>query len=184
MMKNSGTLIWITGLAGSGKTTLGRELQGELGRNGRKFILLDGDQLREITGGLFGYSLEDRRRCAEFYSRLCETLTRQGVNVICCTISMFHSVRDLNRAKILNYFEIYLKADIALLNARNQKNLYSQTGDNKVMGKDLTIEEPLHPDLTFTLGESGLPLNEMVRQASAEILQRFNGGKNEIFIEG
>jgi len=180
--EQKGTLIWVTGLAGSGKTTLGKDLQSELRKSGLSCILLDGDQLREITGGIFGYTLEERKLCAEFYSRLCEVLTRQGVNVICCTISMFDSVRQMNRSQVQNYFEIYLKADPKLLASRNQKNLY--TAGKGVMGVDLEIEEPKAADLTFNLGENGLPLSEMSRTASNKILQRLSGGRNEVFIEG
>lgn len=178
----SGFLIWITGLAGSGKSTLGRELHAELGRKGLPSILLDGDQLREITGGVFGYSLEERRRCAEFYSRLCEILTQQGVNIICCTISMFEAVRNRNRSHIPRYFEIYLKADMALLNSRNQKKLYQ--GNPNVMGCDLAVEVPQHPDLTFDLGVHGLKLEEMARRSTQEIVKRFNRGGNEVLVEG
>lgn len=60
-------------------------------------MFLDGDILREVFGNDLGYSKEDRRKCAMRYSRLCAMLQRQGMNVICCTISMFDSVRDWNR---------------------------------------------------------------------------------------
>ena len=88
-----GTVYWITGLSGAGKTTIGIELLKILNTKDN-VIFLDGDELREIYGDDIGYSLDDRRKMAMRNSRLCKMLSNQGFDVICCTISMFHSIRE------------------------------------------------------------------------------------------
>ena len=144
-----GNVYWITGLSGSGKTTIGNELLKALNN---KAIFLDGDDLRTIYGDDIGYSLDDRKKMAMRNSRLCKMISGQGFDVICCTIAMFHDVRAWNRENIDNYKEIYLKVKPEVLIARDQKNLYSKykkgTADN-IVGLDLKFEEPLNPDLVI-----------------------------------
>ena len=120
-----GKVYWITGLSGAGKTTIGKIVYEELKKKYPNTVFLDGDTLREVFGGVFGYEEEDRRRCAMCYARLCAMLEKQDINVVCCTISMFHSVREWNREHIHNYREIYVKVSMEELVRRNQKGLYS-----------------------------------------------------------
>lgn len=170
MGDTGGFLVWITGLAGSGKTTLGRSLHAALAGSGVHAVLLDGDALREITGGVFGYDRDDRLRCAEFYSRLCSHLAAQGVNVICCTVSMFEAVRERNRSTVPRYLEVYLRASSELLRERNQRGLYAGDDETKdVVGLDLAMEEPRRPDLVFELGEAGLPVEVMTERVLAAL---------------
>ncbi len=148
-MNSTGTVYWITGLSGAGKTTIGTQLLKKLNNN---TVFLDGDNLREIYGDDIGYSLEDRKKMAMRNSRLCKMLSSQGFNVICCTIAMFHSVRDWNRKNISNYKEIYLKVSPEVLIARDQKNLYSKHKNGtikNIMGLDLSFEEPINPNIVI-----------------------------------
>ena len=87
-----------------------------------------------------------RRKLAESYGRLCALLSNQGVTVVCCTISMFHSVRAWNRANIPGYYEVYLEASMDTLRRRDQKGLYSRNADN-VAGVGLQVELPDTADL-------------------------------------
>ena len=148
-MTKKGTVYWITGLSGAGKTTIGLELLKILNIK-NNVIFLDGDELREIYGDDIGYSIDDRRKMAMRNSHLCKMLSNQGFDVICCTISMFHNIREWNRKNIHTYKEIYLKVSKEVLVDRDQKKLYSQHKSGKVkniMGIDLEFEEPLNPDI-------------------------------------
>lgn len=72
------------------------------------------------------------------------------MNVVCCTISMFDSVRDWNREYIQNYKEIYVKVSMETLRRRDQKGLYSGKADEEckeIVGVQLEMEEPKSPDL-------------------------------------
>lgn len=146
----TGTLFWFTGLSGAGKTTLGREFLSQLNGTGRKAVFLDGDEMRAVFEDGGAHSKEDRRRLADRYSRLCKLLTSQGFDVVCCTISMFHSVREWNRKNIDSYFEVYVKAPMETLLRRDSKGIYGNALSKKldnVVGLDIKMEEPLHPDL-------------------------------------
>lgn len=145
-----GTVYWITGLSGAGKTTIGKMLYAKIKEEYSNTVFLDGDMLRKVFGDDLGYSEEDRRKCAMRYSRLCAMLQEQGMNVVCCTISMFNSVREWNRQNIRNYKEIYLKVSMDTLRRRDQKGLYSGITEEKqkeVVGIHMDIEEPECPDL-------------------------------------
>lgn len=147
-----GTVYWITGLSGAGKTTIGKLLYEKIRVEHANTVFLDGDVLRKVFGDDLGYSKEDRRKCAMRYSRLCAMLQEQGMNVICCTISMFDSVREWNREHICNYKEIYVKASMETLLVRDQKGLYSGVTEEKqkeVAGVHMEIEEPKNPDLVL-----------------------------------
>ncbi len=145
-------VYWITGLSGAGKTTIGRIFYEKLKTKYPGTVFLDGDIMREIFGNDLGYSEADRRKCAMRYSRLCHMLQSQGLNVICCTISMFDSVREWNRENIENYHEIYVKVTMQTLKKRDQKGLYSayESGEEKELaGFQVGLEEPKCPDLTI-----------------------------------
>jgi cytidine diphosphoramidate kinase len=145
-----GTVFWITGLAGSGKTTIGRSLYHTLLKKKRPSVFLDGDTLRSIFGNDIGYSLTARRKSAMRNARLSKALADQGLDVICATISMFHSCRNWNRSNITRYVEIYLKVPMAELLRRDQKGLYGDAMKGRiknVVGVDLPYEEPENADL-------------------------------------
>ena len=152
-------VYWVTGLAGAGKTTIGTLLYQFL-RERQPTIMLDGDEMRRVTGNIFGYTPEGRREGAFMVGRLCDMLTRQGITVVCCTISMFHDVRAWNRENIENYREIYLKVKMETLFARDQKGLYSHKQEN-VMGVTAPFDEPRSPDLILENDGEKSPQEEL-----------------------
>lgn len=142
-------VFWVTGLSGAGKTTIGNLLYQHL-KQTRPTIFLDGDIIREVLGNMIGYTKEERYKGAFIISRMCQMLASQNIDVVCCTISMFHDVRKRNRKNIPGYREIYLKVKPEVLYQRDQKGLYSGVKNGKlcnVMGMDLEFEEPKCPDL-------------------------------------
>lgn len=146
-----GTLYWITGLAGAGKTTIGKLLYSYLKEKKQNVVMMDGDILREVEE-FNDYTAEGREKSALLYSYLYKSIVNQGIDVVCCTISMFNSCRDWNRNNIKKYKEIYLKVPIEELIARDQKQLYSKALKKEisnVIGIDLEYEEPKKPDLVI-----------------------------------
>jgi len=141
-----GVLYWITGLAGSGKTTIGNRLYYRMKSESVNTVILDGDILKKIAGKDLGYKREERLERAYRYSTLCKLLTDQGINVIICTIAMFNEVRNWNRENVENYVEVFLNVDLEVLKTRNRKGLYSRQGGN-IAGIDVDIEYPEKPDI-------------------------------------
>ena len=148
---SAGTVYWITGLSGAGKSTVAALLARRLRAHGRPVLQLDGDILRDIFSPAAGHDAEDRLRLARAYGRLCREVAAQGIDVVCATISMFHAVRQWNRDHIPGYREIYLKVPLSELERRDSKGLYKgarEGGANNVVGVDLQAELPEAPDLT------------------------------------
>ena len=167
----AGRVIWVTGLSGVGKTTLARELSAQLRRGGRRVILLDGDDLRQVLNDTRGYSEGERRDLAARYSKLCQLLASQGVDVICATMCLFHACHRWNREHIPRYVEIYLKADPAVLIARDVNGIYSRARRGEVddvVGFGVPYEEPQTPDLTIDRNGDG-SLDVAVAQVLAHL---------------
>ena len=150
MKQKKGTVYWITGLSGAGKTTIGTALYKRLSIDMDNLVILDGDAIRKAFDYDIGYTREDRHKGAKRNSQLSKLLSEQGINVICCTIGMFHDVREWNRENIENYVEIFLRVPLDVLQKRDQKGLYSgyEAGSViDVVGVDLELEFPRNPDI-------------------------------------
>ena len=120
-------------------------------------VILDGDELIKIFGNDLGYSKEDRLKSAIRNSRLCKLLSDQGIDVICCTISMFDSIREWNRENIKNYFEIYL--DVSLETLKDRKNIYLENND--IVGINVLAEIPKNPDIVLDNNGSFSPIEQV-----------------------
>jgi len=143
-------LIWITGLSGSGKTTIGKEVYKKFKEVNKNVVFLDGDSFRKILGNDLGHTLEDRFKNAMRIHRMCKFLISQDINVICATIALYKEIHELNRKEIKEYFEIFIECDIDELIKRDQKGLYSKAlrGEIKnVVGIDLPYDKPKNADL-------------------------------------
>lgn len=160
----SGKLLWITGLSGSGKTTIASMVYRKIVKNFPNTIFIDGDTVRkEILGDHYDYDLEDRKKVAYRTSKLCEILTSQNMNVICATISLFHEIHDLNKRNIKNYYEIFINVDIEELVKRDSKGLYAKAkkGEiNNVVGVDLPFDMPKSPFMIIENTTSDVSINE------------------------
>ncbi len=145
-------LIWITGLSGSGKTTIGNKVYERLKVKYINTVFLDGDSFRQILGNDLGHSPQDRLENAKRISRMCEFLVSQEINVVCATMSLYKEVYKLNRENIENYIEVFIECDIDELIRRDQKSLYSKAVKGKiknVVGVDLPYDRPAFCNLSI-----------------------------------
>ena len=154
-------IIWLIGLSGAGKTTLGKELHHQLHAETRHLLYLDGDEFREIFRNDVDHTIEGRRKNAERISHFCKVLDQQNIHVIASVLSIFPEWQEWNRKNFSKYFEIYLKVPINVLAERDPKDLYqkAQAGEmDNVVGIDIPFPEPLNPDLIIDhiLQESGI----------------------------
>ena len=146
---DKGTVYFFTGLSGAGKTTIGGLLYSRMKAKRNDVVLLDGDQLRRLSFHTqSGYTTEERRRGAYYNFEMCKMLADQGIDVVLCSISMYHDCRSWAAEHIENYREIYVKAARETLYRRDQKGLYS-SGAKNVVGVDLLCEEPEAPDIVI-----------------------------------
>ena len=148
-MPSQSHVYWITGLSGSGKTTIGTRLYYRIKKDNPQVVLLDGDVIREIFEPVeASFTAEGRRKRAFQYSSLCRMLAFQGITVICCTIAMYDDVRTWNRKNIPNYHEIFIDVDWDIVEKRDAKGLYSKNRNNMV-GVTPDTELPKDPDVVI-----------------------------------
>ena len=139
-----GLVIWVCGLAGSGKSTIGFSLYEALKEKNPNIVYLDGDELRDLVGH-YDYDKHGRIEVALKRSKFAHFLSEQGLIVVVTTISMFEEVYIYNRKTLENYLEVYIKCDLDELKRRNQKGLYSGALEGKiknVVGIDIAFDEP------------------------------------------
>ena len=139
-----GLVIWLCGLAGSGKSTIGFGVYEELKKKNPNIVYLDGDELRDLLGH-YDYDRNGRIEVALKRSKFAHFLSEQGLIVVVTTISMFKEIYAYNRKTLENYLEVYIQCDLEELKKRDQKCLYSAAlkGQIKnVVGVDLSFDEP------------------------------------------
>lgn len=141
---DSGLIIWLCGLAGSGKSTIGKALTQKLRQKYNNVIYLDGDELRDLLGH-YGYDKDSRIEVAIKRAKFAKFLSNQGQIVVVTTISMFKEIYKFNKENLKNYFEVYIKCEMEELLKRDQKGLYSKAlkGEIKdVVGVDISYDAP------------------------------------------
>jgi len=144
-------IVWITGLSGTGKTTLANAVRDQLATEGVRALLLDGDAVRHALDSpedLVRHDYDARVRRAWRLARLARLAANQGFPVIVATISLLHAVQAWNRAGRSVYCEVLLSAEIDVLKQRDP-GLYGQgsAGSANVVGIDIVPEFPLRPEL-------------------------------------
>ena len=148
----SAKVIWITGLSGSGKTTIGSAVHAELKKVHSNVVFLDGDMFRQVCDNDLGYTKEDRLANARRISKMCNLLVSQNIYVVCSTISLFKEIHEYNRKHISEYIEVFIDCSIQELQKRDQKGLYSGLSDN-LIGVNLDYDKPENCDLTIDNSE-------------------------------
>ena len=159
-------IVWMVGLSGAGKTTIGKKLYELWRQQEANTVFIDGDEIRSIfkfDQNNTDYSIERRRINAERIVELCLWLDKQNINVVCCILCIFPEILRDNRQRFSEYKEVYIKTPLDVLKARDTKGLYSaaMAGDmNNVVGVDIEFPEPQSSDLILDAsGDSGTPVD-------------------------
>jgi len=145
-----GFVIWLTGLPGSGKTTIASGLEKELKVRGLKVEVFDGDEVRKNLSKGLGFSKEDRDTHNKRVIYVCKLLTRNGINAIVSLISPYRSTRAYARQQLPKFVEVYLKCSLEECMRRDPKGLYKKAlaGEiNNMTGIQDPYEEPLNPEV-------------------------------------
>lgn len=166
-------VVWIIGLSGAGKSSLGRALVHQWRERERNVVLVDGDQVRCLLGTdgqEQDYSLEGRRRNAETITRLCTWLDAQGMHVVCCILSLFPEMRATQRTRFSGYREVFIDAPLDALRARDGKKLYAEAAAglrSNVVGVDIPFPRPTAADLVLHNDASQPDWQAWARQVTA-----------------
>src|ERR1019366_1027687 len=149
-LAHPGLTVWFTGLSGSGKSTLSLAVSEHLAANGYRVQLLDGDEVRTFLSRDLGFSKQDRDENIRRIGYVAELLTKNGVITLVSAISPYRDARDAVRARIPNFFEVYVNAPVEECERRDTKGLYkrARAGEIKVFtGISDPYEQPLNPYL-------------------------------------
>lgn len=143
-------VIWLIGISGAGKTTIGRRLEKHFNEIGKKCYLLDGDEVRDLFDRDLGYSDADREANIKRIILGAYLLDRNDIVGIICNIGPLEHLRQLARRKITGYNEIYLKKDLSISMKNDVKGVYQENmGKTQIVGIDATFDEPKTPDLVL-----------------------------------
>lgn len=143
-------VIWLIGISGAGKTTIGRKLEEHFDEIGKKCYLLDGDEVRDLFDRDLGYSDAEREANIKRIILGAYLLDRNDIIGIICNISPLEHLRQLSRKKIAGYNEIYLKKDLNISMRNDVKGIYQENvGKTQIVGIDATFDEPQTPDLVL-----------------------------------
>ena len=165
-------IIWITGLPGSGKTTLARKTKSILeNKISKNIVLLDGDNIRSILPYKISYSNEERKKLALFYSKLALQIEESKCIVICSFVALFHAIQVHTRLKANDYFEIFLDPSLDELVKKNKKGIYAEKSD--YMSNQFTQHEfPLNPELRLNTILNGV-YQDYSYEITKELFKRF-----------
>ncbi|OGQ07559.1 MAG: adenylyl-sulfate kinase [Deltaproteobacteria bacterium RIFCSPLOWO2_12_FULL_40_28] len=160
-LKQKGCVVWLTGLSGSGKSTVAREVELALVSNGKNASVLDGDNIRHGLNKNLGFSPDDRkeniRRIGEVSKLFCEA------NVIAITafISPYKADRDMARSLVPQgqFFEIFCDTPIEICEQRDTKGLYKKARAGQIpefTGVSAPYEAPDKAELILNTGKETL----------------------------
>ena len=102
-----GIVFWVTGLAGSGKTTIAKKMKSKIQKIYGPTVVLSGDEIRSIFD-LKGYTYKERLLTVKKYQKLIKKITDQKINVIFAVIGMMNEIRKINRKMFKNYVKFSL----------------------------------------------------------------------------
>ncbi|NOX58552.1 MAG: adenylyl-sulfate kinase [Planctomycetes bacterium] len=169
-----GCLIWLTGLSGSGKSTIAFELERRLTDDGFAAYVLDGDNIRHGLNGNLGFSDADRAENIRRIAEVGKLFVDAGIITITAFISPFRTDRDAARKLLAQgeFFEVWINTALDVCEERDPKGLYKKARAGEISdftGIDSPYEAPLSPDCVID-GNSGTP-----KQAAEQIFKLIDG---------
>lgn len=167
LLGQHGVLLWMTGLSGSGKSTVAIALERELHRRGCLVRLLDGDNVRTGINRGLGFSEEDRRENIRRIAEVSKLFVETGIITIACFVSPTRDLREMARDIVGadDFREIYISTPLEECERRDVKGLYARARRGEVKnftGISAPFEAPEHPALS--LDTSVLPIEESVKK--------------------
>jgi adenylylsulfate kinase len=153
-----GCVVWLTGLSGSGKSTIACELERSLVDAGHLAYILDGDNIRHGLNSDLGFSPEDRTENIRRISEVAALFADAGVIAITSFISPYRADRDRARAAVApnKFFEIHLDVPVTICEGRDPKGLYKKARAGEIAeftGISAPYEPPAAPELVLRTHE-------------------------------
>jgi adenylylsulfate kinase len=133
-----GIVIWLTGLSGSGKSTIAKLLEQKLKADNYFSVVLDGDELRRTINKDLGFSEADRTENIRRAAELAKLLVQKNVITICSFITPMQKQRAMAQSIVGNemYYEVFIDCPLTVCEERDVKGLYRKARNNEI--KDFT----------------------------------------------
>ena len=161
LLHQRGIMIWMTGLSGSGKSTVAIGVERELHKRGILCRILDGDNIRAGINSNLGFSAEDRRENIRRIAEIGKLFVDTGIVTIACFVSPTLELRQMAREIIgaEDFREVYIATPLEECERRDVKGLYARA--RKGVVKDFTgisapFEAPTNPDLSLDTSQMTL----------------------------
>ena len=161
LLGQKGIMIWMTGLSGSGKSTIALGVERELHKRGILCRILDGDNIRAGINNNLGFSEEDRRENIRRIAEIGKLFIETGIVTIACFVSPTIELRQMARDIIGkdDFREVYVSTPLEECERRDVKGLYARARRGEV--KDFTgisapFEAPTSPDLCLDTSQMTL----------------------------
>lgn len=149
-----GCIVWLTGLSGSGKSTIAQALERKLFDSKHQVYILDGDNIRNGLNSNLTFSPEDRSENIRRVAEVACLMADMGAIVIVAFISPYKADRDIAKAiakkQNTHFTEVYVNAPIQVCEKRDVKGLYAKARKGEITnftGIDAPYEEPEHSDI-------------------------------------
>ena len=151
---HKGATVWLTGLSGSGKSTIAVDLEKRLCERGVRTYILDGDNIRHGLNKNLGFSPEDRTENIRRIGEVAKLFTDAGLVAITAFISPYRADRDQVRAlmKPGDFVEIFVDCPVEVCEQRDVKGLYKKARAGEIKeftGISAPYEAPASPELTL-----------------------------------
>lgn len=162
LLKQHGKVIWFTGLSGSGKSTIAREVERELYNRGHLVQVLDGDNVRTGINNNLGFSEEDRKENIRRIAEVSKLFVNCGVVTLNCFVSPTIAMRQMAKDIVgeENFVEVYVNASFEECEKRDVKGLYAKARRGEIKnftGLDAPFEAPENPDIEVNTGQLDVP---------------------------
>jgi len=148
--KNSTFVLWLTGLSGSGKTTIAQNLKNKLEQEIKNIHHLDGDEVRAKAKIPLGFTAADRDKNIKLAIDLAKEYQQNNINIIASFISPYTHHRNWGRKSLDNYMEIFIDSPLEICQQRDPKGLYQKALKDEIKnftGISDPYEKPLNPEL-------------------------------------
>ena len=161
LLKQKSPVIWLTGLSGSGKSTIANELALKLHKEGKLAYVLDGDNIRMGLNKDLTFSDDDRKENMRRIAEVAKLMSDTGVIVITAFISPFREEREEVKNIIgkNNFIGVYVEAPLMVCEERDPKGLYKKARNGEIpmfTGIDSPYEKPTNADLTINTDENSI----------------------------
>jgi len=152
MKHQKAAVLWLTGLSGSGKSTIANIVEQKLARMNRHTFLLDGDNVRHGLNKDLGFTEADRVENIRRVGEVAKLMTDAGLIVITAFISPFRSERDMVRSMMQpgEFVEVFVDTPLEVAESRDVKGLYAKARAGELKnftGIDSPYEHPESPDM-------------------------------------